>query len=172
MKLYRSKVPVIAKEVIETLMAKGDIEVLPESIGETEEDMASIMEDYLRRDYAFRSQVKDYMADNRTPYGDYGKVRKQLSRQSGHPLRDDVFRFLARQFVEMLMITRFVEEVFADDEVIYKRVMEILRNHDVDEREIREVAADKVKNIREGTVDYEIALRGAVLDEKKRRGLV
>jgi hypothetical protein len=42
----------------------------------------------------------------------------------------------------------------------------------VDEREIREVAADKVKNIREGTVDYEIALRGAVLDEKKRRGLV
>lgn len=172
MKLYRSKVPIIAKEVIETLMAKEDIEVLPESVEEAQIDMSSIMDDYLRRDYAFRTQVKDYMADNRTPYGDYGKVRKQLSRQSGHPLRDDVFRFLARQFVEMLMITRFVEEVFTEDDIIYKRVIEILRKHDVDEHEIREAAAGKVKNVREGTVDYEIALRAAVLDEKKRRGLV
>ena len=38
-------------------------------------------------------------------------------------------------------------------------------------RAIREEAAAKVKNVREGTVEYEIALADAVREVKKRRGL-
>ena len=50
--------------------------------------------------------------------------------------------------------------------------MEVLRGHDVDEQEIRAEALTKVKNVREGTVDYEIALQNAVKDVKKRRWLL
>ena len=37
---------------------------------------------------------------------------------------------------------------------------------------IRQEAIGKIKNVAEGTVDYEIALQNAVKDVKKRRGLM
>ena len=70
------------------------------------------------------------------------------------------------------MITPNVEEVYEEDRVIYKRLMEVVKGHDVDEEEIREEARTKIKNVSEGTVDYEIAMRNAVRDVKKRRGLI
>ena len=70
------------------------------------------------------------------------------------------------------MISRFVDEVYSEDKDIHPKIMEVLRGNDVDEREIREEAIDKIKNIREGTVDYEIALAKAIKDVKKRHGLI
>lgn len=172
MKLYRAKVPVIAKEVVDRLITDEDIEVMENSREEAEQDYVAIMEEYLRRDQDLRNAIRDHMAQRNLPYDHYGRNRSRIAEEWGHPLNDDVDRFLARQFVENLMISRFIEEVFSEDQVIYKKIIEILRSHDVDERGIREEARGRIKNVREGTVDYEIALQKAVRDEKKRRGLL
>lgn len=172
MKLYRAKVPIIAQETISSLVQGDDIEVEHENFEEAQKDLIAIMEEYLRRDSDFRNQIRDHMAHHNMPYNEYGRVRSRLADQLGHPLGDDVERFLARQFVENMMISPFVEEVFSEDKVIYKKIIETLRSHHVNEREIREEAQEKVKNVKEGTVDYEIALQKAVKDVKKRRGLL
>lgn len=172
MRLYRAKIPVIAKEVIEVLTADNDIEVLPENREEAEQDLVAIMEDYMRRDMDLRSRIKDHMAARHIPYNEYGRTRKQLAEEVGHPMGDDVDRWFARQFIENMMISRFIEEVYEEDRIIYKKIMGVLRSNDVDEREIRDEAVAKIKNVREGTVDYEIALQAAVKDVKKRRGLI
>ncbi len=171
MKLYRAKIPLIARECIESLSAQGDIEVEASRKEEAVADLEAIMDDYLRRDATLRDGIRDHMATNSVSYDQFGKTRQKLAEQSGHPLRDDVERFIARQITESLMITPNVEEVFEDDQVIYKKVLEVVRRHDVDEEEIREEARTKIKNIAEGTVEFEIAMRGAVRDVKKRRGL-
>jgi hypothetical protein len=149
MKLYRAKVPQIAKEVVDRLVAEQCIEVKAENREEAERDLAAIMDEYLRRDSELREQIRDHM-----------------------PLNDDVERFLCRQFIENMMISPHVEEVFEEDRVMYKKVMEILKENDVDENEIREEAASRIKNVAEGTVDYELALQDAVKAVKKRRGLI
>lgn len=172
MKLYRAKIPAIAKSVFDRLIEEGDIEVLSENREEAEKDLIAIMEDYLRRDNDLRNRIKDHMADRSIPYSEYGRTRKRMSEEMNHPVGDDVERFLARQFVECLMITRFVDEVYAEDRVLYKKALESLKSFDVDEREIREEAISKIKNVQEGTVDYELALQAAVKDVKKRRGLI
>ena len=170
MKLYRTKIPVIAHEVIGALVDANDIEVSDRA--EAEADLVAIMEEYQRRDNDLRVRIKDQMAQFNMPYGDYGKVRKRMSDEMDHPVGDDVERFLARQFVENMLISRFIEEVWSDDAIMYRKIMDVLREHDVDERAIREEAATKVKNVREGTVEYEIAIRDAVRDIKKRKGLI
>lgn len=172
MKLYRTKIPVIAKETIDTLCEDGDVEVEPSNREEAEQDLVAIMEEFMRRDFSFRNKIKDHMSSRRIPYDRYGEVRKQMADQMSHPYGDDIERFLARQFVENLMISRFIEEVFEEDKVLYKKVLGILKNHHVDEREIREEALAKIKNIREGTVDFEIALNNAVKEVKRRKGLL
>lgn len=172
MKLYRAKIPEIAKQTIALLVQEGDIEVESENREEAERDLQAIMEEYLRRDSDFRTRVKDDMARRNTPYSEYGRVRSRLADQSGHPLGDDVERFLTRQFIENMLISRFVEEVYSEDKEIHKKVIALLRSHTVDEGEIREAAASRIKNVKEGTVDWEIELQKAVREEKKRRGLL
>lgn len=172
MKLYRAKVPAIAKDIVTRLVSDGDIEVVGDNKEEAEQDYVAIMEEYLRRDSDLRNHIRDHMAQRNLPYNQYGRTRSRVAEEWGHPLGDDVERFLARQMVENLMISRWIDEVYEEDRVIYKKVIEILRSHNVDERSIREEAATKVKNVREGTVEYEIALQKAVKDEKKRRGLI
>lgn len=171
MRLYRAKIPVIAHEVIESLTADEDIEVAHENKEEAEKDLVAIMEEYRRRDFELRERIRDTMARRQIPYTQYGKVRKRVSEEMEHPTGDDVERFLARQFTESMMISRFVDEVYSEDAVIYKKLIDALKSHDVDETEIREEARTKVKNVREGTVDYEIALQQAMKDVRKRRGL-
>ena len=172
MKLYRAKVSEIAREVLEALQQGGDIDVEGDNQSEAEQDLVAIMEEYLRREYELRERIREHMADQRIPYNEFGRTKKRLADEWGHPLGDDVERFLARQFVENMMISKFVDEVFTDDNVMYKKVIGVLTAHNVDEREIRDEAMDKVKNIREGTIEYEIALQNAVKEVKKRRGLI
>lgn len=171
MRLYRSKIPLIAKDTIDLLVREDDIEVTAENRPDAEEDLEAIMEEFSRRDMELRNRVRDYMSDRQMPFSERGRVRKRMAEEMGHPLRDDVERFLCRQFIECMMISRFVEEVYADDTDMYKKVMGVLRSHDVNEEEIREEALTKIKNVKEGSVDYEIALQDAVRDVKKRRGL-
>lgn len=172
MKLYRAKIPVIAASVIDTLVTNGDIEVAHENKPEAEQDLVAIMENFSRRDAAFRGRVKDHMAEQRIPYDQYGRTRSRLAEEMNHPVGDDIERFLARQFVENMMISNFVDEVYEEDRILYRKIVDVLRSHHVDEQSIRDEAASKVKNVREGTVDYEIALQNAVRDVKKRRGLL
>ena len=85
---------------------------------------------------------------------------------------DEVERYLARQIVENFMITRFVEEVFGDDRDIYKKVIETLKANDVDENALRVEARERIKNVKEGSVEYEEAFNRAMREVRKRHGLI
>jgi hypothetical protein len=172
MKLYRAKVPVIAHETIQVLVAAGDIEVDPERRPDAEADLVAILEEFLRRDNDLRVRAKDIVAKRNLPYSSYGQIRKELAEEQAHPLGDDVVRFLCRQFIENLMISPSIEEVYADDASMLRRIREVLESHDVDEEGIRAEAAGRIKNVQEGTVEYELALAEAVRDVKKRKGLL
>lgn len=172
MKIYRLKIPSIAHDIIEHLNNEGMIEVTGEGRPEAELDLVAIMEEYLRRDSELRESVKEHMARHSVPYDQYGKIRGQLAGEMGHPTGDDVDRFLARQFVENFMISRWIDEVYAEDKDIYKAILDLLRGHSVDERALRDEARERIKNIPEGTVDYELALSSAMREVKKRHGLI
>ncbi|MBN2797993.1 MAG: DUF507 family protein [Deltaproteobacteria bacterium] len=172
MKLYRTKIAQIAEETIKLLAKDGDIEVTAESREEAEQDLVAIMEEYLRREQAFRNRIRDYMANRNIPYNEYGRVRSKMAEQMDMPLGDDVERFLARQFAENMLISPHVDEVYTEDAPLYKKILGLIIKHDVDETELREEALGRVKNVAEGSVEFEIAVSDAMREVKKRRGLL
>ena len=172
MKLYRARIPAIAANIISELVNGGDIEVEPENQAEAELDLVSIMEEYLRRDFQLRERVKEQMSIANVGYDQYGKWRSRLAEEWNHPTGEAVGKFLARQFIENFMISRFVEEVYTEDALLWRKTLDLLRSHDVDERALRDEAVASIKNEREGTVDYEIAMQKAMRDVKKRKGLI
>ncbi len=172
MRLYRARIPTIAQKVISELTASEAIEVLPENKEEACKDLEAIMDNFLTRDGDLRRAVKDQMALHNIPYERFGRVRSQLADQWGHPLGDDVERWLARQFIEGFLMSNFVEEVWAEDKDLYKAIVDVLRSFSVDESSLREEARGRIKNVKEGTVEYELALQRALKEVKKRHGLL
>ena len=172
MRLYRTRIPMIANAVIDTLCNDGDIEVDLEERPEAEEDLVAIMDTFLRRDLDLRDAVKDTMSRLNIPYDRYSKVRSEIAEEWGHPTGESVKKYLSRQFVENFMISNFVQEVFSDDEMLFRKILDIIRSLDVDERGLRDEAKTMVKNVNEGTVDYEIAFAEALKEVKRRHGLM
>ena len=172
MRLYRTRIPMIANAVIDRLCNDGDIDVELEDRPEGEQDLVAIMETFLKRDLDLRDAVKDTMSRNNVPYDRYSKVRSEIAEAWGHPTGESVKKYLSRQFVENFMISNFVQEVYSDDEMLFRKILDIIRSFDVDERGLRDEAKTLVKNVSEGTVDYEIAFAEALKEVKRRHGLM
>jgi len=172
MRLYRARIPLVAQAIIERLANEGDIEVTLENRPEAQKDLVAIMETFLQRDQDLRDAVKDTMSRRGIPYDQYSKCRSEIAESWGHPTGDSVQKFLSRQFVEAFMISRYIDEVYTDDDALYKKVLDTLKGFDVDEKALREEAQKMVKNAVEGTVDYEIAFAQALKDVKRRHGLI
>ncbi len=172
MKLYNARIPAIANAVVSTLTKEGCIEVSAENRVEAERDLIAIMEEYRRRDNSLRDAVKEFMALHNTPYERYGKVRQEIADQWDHPLNAKVESFLSRQFIENFMISRFVDEVFAEDGELYKRIQGVIKTFDVDEAALRLEAEEKIKNVRPDSVEYEAALERSLKEVRKRHGLL
>ena len=78
-------------------------------------------------------------------------------------------RYLSRQFIENFMISHFIDEVFTDDFACGKRpsidrVFPRGRERDAQKSRL-------IKNVKEGTVEYEMAFQRS-LKQVKRRGLI
>lgn len=171
MKLYRARVPAIARAAIERLANEGDIEIAPEDREEAERDLVAIMDTYLRRDQDLREAVRDHMDRKGMSYDQHTRARSEVATEWGHPLGNEVDIFLARQFLENFMISRFVGEVFSEDRVILNKLRDLLRDFDVDERALRAEAEERIKNIPEGSVERQDALQRALKEVRKRHGL-
>lgn len=171
MKLYRARVPQIAHAVIERLVNEGDIEVAPTDKEEAASDLVAIMESYLRRDNDLREAVRDQMERKNIPYDQYGKVKSAIAEGWGHPTGDEVDRYLARQFIENFMISNFVGEVYTEDRELFKKLIDVINGFDVDERALRAEAEERIKNIKEGSVERQDALNRALREVRKKHGL-
>ena len=77
MKLYTSKVPTIAQEVIQTLVRDGDIEISdPE---EAKLDVEAVLKEYVRLDRELTDQAKDVLEQRKLDYGQFGKIKRALN---------------------------------------------------------------------------------------------
>jgi len=162
----------ISLKVIETLTGDGSIEVSPGNKQEVAKDLEAIMEEFLRRDRNIRRETKDMMSRMTLPYDQFGMQKSKISKRKNHPTGPDIEKFLSRQFIESFMISNFVDEVYSEDDHMYKKLLQVLRDFHVDENEIRNEAMSRIMNITKGTVEYEISLQNAIREVKKKRGLI
>ena len=72
----------------------------------------------------------------------------------------------------MLMHSNHVEEVFAEDHEIRRRIRPILKKHlDVD-TEIEAEVRGQLKHVQEGTRTWEIEYKRLMGDSQRRKGLI
>ncbi len=166
MRLYSGKVPVIAEEIVQTLVKDGDIET--ERVEEVRLDVEAVMKEYLRQERQVVDEAKTRMEIRGLPYGQLGKMKSSVARERQLPVGEDMLPYLLEQILTMLFHSANVEEVFAEDNVLRKKMTSIMRRHMEVEGELDREVRSKIKNLEEGTASFEIEYQ-RVLDELKRK---
>ena len=72
------------------------------------------------------------------------------------------------QLLEMLFHSNNVAEIFADDPVLRKKITHVVREHSDLESELDKEVRSKIKNLQEGTQNFEVEY-AKVLERMKRQ---
>jgi hypothetical protein len=169
MRLYPGKIETIAEDVIRTLKERGSVEL--ESDVEARRDVESVLKEYLRLDREIVDEAKNRMEIRGLGYSQLGKVKGQVGKERGAPSQDEVLPYLLDQIMHLLFHSANVAEIFAEDVELRKSLTPILRKHmEVDSDLDREVRS-KIKNLQDGTTDFDVEYARVMEQIKHKRGL-
>jgi hypothetical protein len=169
MRLYSGKIPVIGTELVKALVEAGDIAVTDKA--EAELDVQAILKEYLRLEREITDRAKDVLQKRNLPYEQFGKVKRALAGEKGFGLGDDGLEWMTNQMIESFMQSPHIEEIFAEDSVLRKKMSDILKRHMMVEEEIDAEVRKRIKNLEEGTATWEVEYNKAVDQIKRNRGL-
>ncbi len=171
MRLYRKVVPKIARDVIRTLNHAGQIEVEDGKLDEAELDLAAVMVEYLNSEDRVIKEAQDTLTRRGLSFERFAQVKKSIADVRGVKIGDDGLDFVLKQTLEALFASRNIAEVYAEDHEIRKVVKEIMDKYLSISEEIDKEARSRIKNIREGTPEWDIEYPRIVAQLKKQKGL-
>jgi hypothetical protein len=169
MRLYSGKIPVIGSEIVKALIDSNDLSVLNQP--EAELDVQAVLKEYLRLEREVTDKAKDLLQKRNLPYEHFGKIKRQLAAEKGLGLGDEGLDWMTTQMIESFMQSPHVEEVFADDATLRKRMTDILKKHMQIDDEIDAEVRRRIKNLEEGTATWEVEYQKALDQIKKNRRL-
>jgi hypothetical protein len=169
MRLFSGKITILSDELAKALVDGGDIEC--ESRKDVAKDLESVFANYLQVEREVGDKAKDMLEARGLAQTELPRLRKLVAEQKGIQLGDDLLDYLQDQLIEMLMHSGAVEEVYAADHDLRRRMRPILRKHlEVDETLEAEVRA-QLKHVKEGTRTWEIEYQRMLGDIQRRKGL-
>ena len=172
MRLYPKVIPTIARETIQRLMQDGDIEVETLRIADAEMDMSAIMREYLANEERVNQATREALERRGYDHSKFNQVKREMAEVRGFKTGDEGIEYIINQMIEFLLISRNVEEVFSDDNVLRKKIFEVAKRHlDVDEDIEREARA-RLKHVQEGTAAWDVEYPKTLEQIRRARGLI
>ncbi|MBL8682668.1 MAG: DUF507 family protein [Myxococcales bacterium] len=166
MRLYAAKIPVIAADIVRTLTLDKDIEVGDGP--EVEDDLASVLREYLRVEREITERGKDRAERIGAGATEAQKFKRQLADERNFGLGAEGISWMLDQLVQMLLRSNNVDEVFAEDAVLRRKMRAILERHmGVDDEMDKEVRS-RLKHLSEGTQNWDVEY-ARVMEQVKRR---
>ncbi len=156
----------MAEDIVRSLTRDEDIEVEDEA--ELRLDLEAVMKEFIRRDRQVLEEAKTRMEQRGLSYSVLGKMKAQVAKERGFPPNDEQLPYIVGQLLEMLFHSNNVAEIFADDPVLRKKITHVVREHSDLESELDKEVRSKIKNLQEGTQNFEVEY-AKVLERMKRQ---
>ncbi len=170
MRLYASRIPALITEIVEALVQKELVEIAAPMVKEVELDVESVLKEYLRAERQLTDEAKDLAHQRGLDYSAHQKIKRQLAEQRKFGLYEDSVAYIANQLIETLLHSQHVEEIFGEDSDLRAAVAPVLKRHmaqaDALDLEVRK----RIKNLQEGTQDWEIRYQQTLERLKTARG--
>ena len=169
MRLHSAKVPQIAAEMLRSLLSSKDIEC--ESPKEVELDIQSVLNQYIQDEQEVSDRAKEIVAARSLPQTDYARIKKLAAEERKLKLGEEAIDYILDQLVEMLMHSANVDEIFAEDYELRRKMREPLRRQLAEEEDLQAEVRGRLKHVQEGTTMWEVEYRRMMEDIKRRKGI-
>jgi hypothetical protein len=169
MRLHPSKISQIAGEMVSSLTADADIEC--ESPKEVQLDIEAVLNQYMRDEQEVSDRAKDLLGARGLPQTEYARMKRLVADERKIKLGDDAVDYLLDQLVEMLMHSANVDEVFAEDVELRRKMREPLRKQIAEEEQLQAEVRGRLKHVQEGTTLWEVEYQRMMDDIKRRKGV-
>jgi uncharacterized protein len=172
MRIYPKVIPIVSREIVQKLTADGDIEVEPMRIADAEMDMSAIMREYLANEERVNQATREALERRGYDASKFNQVKREMADVRGFKMGDEGIEYVINQMIEFLLISRNVEEVYAQDNILRQKIHALMKKHlDVDE-EIDKEARARLKHLQEGTSAFDIEYSKTVEQIRRARGLI
>jgi hypothetical protein len=168
-RLYSGKIDSVATEIVNRLVVDSDLEVSNRS--EAELDVASILKEYVRVDKELTERTKDILEIRGLPYSAFGRTKRTLADQKDFGLGEDSITWILNQMLELFMRSNHIEEIYADDATLRRKLREILQKHMAVDEELDREVRQRIKNFEEGSQTWEIEYNRVLEQMKTKFGL-
>jgi uncharacterized protein len=169
MRLYGAKVAPLAQEVVRALVTAKDIET--DAQREVVADIEAVLKSYLDTERVVDDKTRELLQRTSRGTGEFSRVRQQVAEHHGIKVGDDALDYLLDQVVEMLLHSAHVDEVFAEDVALRRRMAPIFKKYMGADAELEAEVRAQLKHVKEGTAQWDIE-HARVLDAvKRKRGL-
>ena len=172
MKLYPKIVPTLAVEIVKALVDAGDIEVEAGFHDGAREDFVAIINEYMRKEKEIVQVAKELLPARGWGSARLGDAKRIMAEARNFPLGEDGIAYIIEQMLEFMMLSGNIEEVFAEDHVMRKRIVDVIRKyskiHEVVDLEIR----SQLRHLQEGTADWDIKYQQISEQVRRKKGLV
>jgi uncharacterized protein len=165
--LTRAKLPALASAIVKQLVEGQLIET--ESPAGVQADLLAVLEQYVRDEHEISTKARDLAAARGVPPTEASRLRKDLARQQGVGVGDDAIDYLLAQFVEMLMHSANVDEIFAQDHQLKLAMRGPLRNEQAAAEQMEDAVRKRLKHVQEGSSQWEIEYQRMREEVMRRR---
>jgi hypothetical protein len=169
MRLYSGKVAPIAGDIVKTLLDAKDIET--PNVREVQGDIEAVLNQYLRTDKEAADKAKDAMQSRGIPPTEFARMKKLAAEQMGIKVGDETIDYLLDQILEILMHSANVDEIFAEDVELRRKMAPVLKKHMAVDEELEREVRGKLKHVEEGTRTWEVEYARMMEEIKRRKGL-
>lgn len=166
--LTRAKLPALASSIVKALVDGELIET--EQPQDVQADLLAVMEQYLRDEHDISTKARDLAAARGASTSEASRLRRELAKQQGVGVGDDAIDYLLAQFVEMLMNSGNVDEIFAPDHELKLAMRTPLRKEQAAAEQMEDVVRKRLKHVEEGSSAWEIEYQRMREELTRRRG--
>lgn len=169
MRLYAAKVNPIAQDVVRALVSGNDIET--EDQKEVVADVEAVLKSYLETERVVDEKTRELLQRTGRGTTEFSRVRQQIAEHHGIKVGDETLDYLLDQVVEMLMHSNHVEEVFATDVELRRKMAPTFKRYMAADDELETEVRAQLRHVKEGTAQWDIEYGRALESVKRRRGL-
>ena len=169
MRLYGAKVGPLAQEVVRSLVTAKDIET--DAQREVVADVEAVLKSYLDTERIVDDKTRELLQRTGRGTTEFSRVRQQVAEHHGIKVGDDSLDYLLDQVVEMLLHSSHVEEVFAEDVELRRRMAPIFKRYMAADAELEAEVRAQLRHVKEGTSQWDIEHARVLEAVKRKRGL-
>jgi hypothetical protein len=170
MRLFSSHVSSIATECVRILLAANDIEA--ESPKEVEADVESVLKSYLTTEHEVNDRTKELLERTGRGSTEYNRVREQIAESKGIKVGDETLDYLLDQVVEMLNHSHNVDEIYAEDVVLRRKMAPVFKKHMAADSSLDTEVRAQLRHLKEGSSTWDIEYQRVLEQMKRKKGLV